>query len=216
MSLKTDGKFYELEELVRANCLDCVGCHDCCTGMGDTIVLDPFDIHMMKIATGQTMQQLLESERISLGVTAGLVLPHIKMNSETDACPFLNVEGRCSIHSNRPGMCRLFPLGRNYEDGKLNYILLTQECKNKNRAKVKVSQWIGIKPAEEYHSFVLHWHDFRRQVTELFAEAEEEEIKMLTMYILQAFYFQFEAVEDTFFEEFLQKLDYVKNALNLN
>ena len=39
---------------------------------------------------------------------------------------------------------------------------------------------------------------------------------MLTRYLLQAFYFQFEAVEDTFFEEFLQKLDYVKNALNLN
>lgn len=215
MSLKTDGKFYELEELVRANCQDCVGCHDCCTGMGDTIILDPYDVWMLKKATGQTMEELLAREQITLGVMDGLVLPYIKMYSETDACPFLNVEGRCSIHAYRPGMCRLFPLGRNYEDGKLNYILLTDECKKKNRSKIKVSQWIGVKPAEEYHKYVLRWHDFRKSLMRLFVHAQEEEIKSLTMYVLQIFYFAFDASDDAFFEVFTQKLEDVERALGL-
>ncbi len=215
MSLKTDGKLYELEELVRANCQDCVGCHDCCVGMGDTIILDPYDVWMLKKATGQTMQELLAREQITLGVVDGLVLPHIQMHSETDACPFLNVEGRCSIHAYRPGMCRLFPLGRNYEDGKLNYILLTDECQKKNRSKIKVGQWIGVKPAAEYHAYVLRWHDFRKKLTALIACAQEDEIKSLTMYVLKTFYFALDASEDAFFAVFTQKLDHVEHALGM-
>ena len=215
MSLKTDGKFYELEELVRANCQDCVGCHDCCTGMGDTILLDPYDVWMLKEASGHTMQELLEEGKISLTIAEGLILPHIQMTSETDACPFLNVEGRCSIHGMRPGMCRLFPLGRNYEDGKLNYILLTEECKKKSRSKIKVSQWIGIKPAGLYHEFVLRWHDFRKSLIGMFSEVQEEEIKKINLYVLQTFYFSFDAPENAFFEMFSQKLDYVEEILGI-
>ena len=215
MSLKTDGKFYELEEMVRAGCMDCVGCHDCCTGMGDTIVLDPFDVWNLKQVTGQTMQQLLESGKISLGVQDGLVLPHIQMSPDTDACPFLNSEGRCSIHESRPGMCRLFPLGRNYEDGKMNYILLEGQCSKTQRSKVKVSQWIGVKPAARYHAYVLAWHDFRKKIVSLFEQGEEEEIKSLTLYVLQTFYFTLEAPKDAFFDVFLQKLEYVQQVLEL-
>lgn len=208
-------KFYELEELVRANCQDCVGCHDCCMGMGDTIVLDPYDVWNLKQVTGQSLQELLSQTQVALGVVDGLVLPHIQMDSETDACPFLNVEGRCSIHAHRPGICRLFPLGRNYEDGKLNYILLTDECKKKSRSKIKVKHWIGVQPAAEYHALVLRWHDFRKKLIELFAQAQEEEIKTLTMYVLQTFYFTLDASEDAFFVVFAQKLDYVEETLGI-
>lgn len=215
MSLKTDGNYYELEELVRANCSDCVGCHECCTGMGDTIVLDPYDIWQLKRATGCSMQELLVQAKVALGVVDGLVLPHIQMDSETDVCPFLNVEGRCSIHSHRPGMCRLFPLGRNYEDGKLSYILLTDECKKKNRSKIKVSHWIGVSPPEQYHVYVLRWHEFRKKLIGLFAEAKEEEIKTLTMYVLQTFYFSWNPPEDAFFATFTQKLNDVEETLGI-
>ncbi len=215
MSLKTDGKFYELEELVRANCQDCVGCHDCCTGMGDTILLDPYDVWILKSLPGYTIQKLLEEGKIALTMVGGLILPHIQMTSETDACPFLNAEGRCSIHACRPGMCRLFPLGRNYEDGKLNYILLTEECKKKNRSKMKVGQWIGVKPAEKYHDYILRWHDFRKSLAGLLEGAQEDEIKSVTMYVLQTFYFTFDAPENAFFETFLQKLDYVEKTLGI-
>lgn len=215
MRLSTDGKFYELEQLVRANCQDCVGCHDCCVGMGDTILLDPYDVWMLKRAASLSMQEMLSRGLIALKVADGLVLPYIQMNSKTDECPFLNVEKRCSIHANRPGMCRLFPLGRNYEDGKLNYILLTEACRKKNRSKIKVGQWIGIQPERAYHDYVLAWHGFRKYISKLCEEAAEEEMKKLAMYVLQEFYISLQAPEDVFFDRIIQKLEHVEKTLGV-
>jgi len=95
----------------------------------------------------------------------------------------------------------------------MNYILLAEECKKKNRSKVKVSRWIGVEPAQQYHSYVLRWHDFRKELTKLFEDAREDEVKSLTMYVLQTFYFSFDASEDAFFAVFSQKLDDVERAL---
>ena len=38
----SDGRLYELNDMVKADCQDCAGCHDCCEGMGDSVVLDPW------------------------------------------------------------------------------------------------------------------------------------------------------------------------------
>lgn len=51
---------------------------------------------------------------LELNVVDGMVLPNLKMAGEEEACLFLK-DGRCSIHGYRPGICRLFPLGRIYE-----------------------------------------------------------------------------------------------------
>ena len=43
----TDGKKYHKNDMVRLGCNDCDGCSACCQGMGESIVLDPWDIHML-------------------------------------------------------------------------------------------------------------------------------------------------------------------------
>lgn len=45
---ETDGKRYSGKDMARLGCNDCNGCHKCCTGMGTSIVLDPYDIYMLK------------------------------------------------------------------------------------------------------------------------------------------------------------------------
>ena len=40
----SDRRLYELNDMVKADCQDCAGCHDCCEGMGDSVVLDPMDV----------------------------------------------------------------------------------------------------------------------------------------------------------------------------
>ena len=57
---------------------------------------------------------------LELNVVDGMVLPNLKMAGEEEACPFLK-DGRCSIHGYRPGICRLFPLGRIYEENGFKY-----------------------------------------------------------------------------------------------
>ena len=44
----SDGKRYEGNDLVKADCGDCEGCSACCQGMGSSILLDPYDIKRME------------------------------------------------------------------------------------------------------------------------------------------------------------------------
>ena len=120
----SDGNLYTSNDLVRADCGGCRGCSDCCQGMGDSIILDPYDMDQLYRGTGLKPEELL-LRAADLSVVDGIILPHLKMTGERDCCPFLSGEGRCRIHAFRPGFCRLFPLGRLYEDG--SFFLLSSD-----------------------------------------------------------------------------------------
>ena len=125
----SDGKLYTLNDMVKAGCNDCKGCSACCQGMGSSIVLDPLDVYRLCQNLGLSFEQLLAG-KLELQVVDGIVLPNLKMSGDKEQCAFLNEEGRCSIHAFRPGICRLFPLGRYYENGTIQYFLQVHECKN--------------------------------------------------------------------------------------
>ena len=110
----SDGNLYEANDMVKADCQDCKGCSDCCQGLGDTVILDPLDVHRLCAGLKKLPEELLGSV-LELGVTDGNILPHLAMKGTEERCVFLNTEGRCSIHDIRPGFCRLFPLGRDMQ-----------------------------------------------------------------------------------------------------
>ena len=43
----SDGKLYSRDDMVKAGCDDCRGCSACCHGMGNSIVLDPYDVYRL-------------------------------------------------------------------------------------------------------------------------------------------------------------------------
>ncbi len=57
----SDGKLYGINDMVKADCQDCVGCSSCCNGMGESIVLDPLDIYRLKKSMNLTFEGLMES-----------------------------------------------------------------------------------------------------------------------------------------------------------
>ena len=119
----SDGRLYTSNDLVKADCGGCEGCSACCQGMGESIVLDPLDIHRLCCGLHTDFNGLMV-DKIELQIVDSVILPNLKMASgNTEACSFLNPEGRCSIHAFRPGICRLFPLGRFYENGSFKYFL---------------------------------------------------------------------------------------------
>lgn len=184
----SDGKRYGLSDMVKADCGDCKGCSACCRGMGNSIVLDPLDIHRLTTQLGTSFEQLLAGE-IELQIVDGMILPNLKMKGEEERCTFLNEEGRCSIHRFRPGICRIFPLGRLYENDSFSYFLQIHECQNENRTKVKVKKWVDTPDIVRYDKFIADWHFFLKALAEDMIQNKDEELaKRINVLLLQTFY----------------------------
>ena len=60
------------------------------------------------------------------------MLPNIKMTQDTNCCSFLSKDNRCTIHQVRPSVCRLFPLGRYWEDEEHFKYIVEKACKHPN------------------------------------------------------------------------------------
>lgn len=199
LSSLTDGKLYRSSDMARLGCNDCEGCSACCKGMGNSVVLDPYDVWRLTRGLGITFAEMIGNQ-IMLSVVDGLILPSLNMDS-TGVCPFLNEEGRCNIHAFRPGICRLFPLGRYYHDGGFSYVLMTGECQKENRSKIKIEKWLGEPDVKSYEKFILLWKNILEQTRENIAGLSDlEEQKKLSMYLLQKYYLT--PYEADFFAEF--------------
>lgn len=204
----SDGKLYSLNDMVKVGCHDCAGCSDCCRDMGQSILLDPYDVFRLTKNLHVTFQELMQG-RIELHVEDGLILPNLKMTEDANpGCSFLNEQGRCSIHGFRPGICRLFPLGRSYEEDKLRYFLLLDACPIPNKTKMKVGKWLGMPQPVSYEKFLITWHNFVKGMRVVLAEHAEDEgyTKMLTVKFLEIFYLKPYETED-FYGEFQSRLE---------
>lgn len=211
----SDGRLYEANDLVKAGCDGCKGCSACCRGMGTSIVLDPLDIFRLTVALGLSFEALL-AEKIELNVVDGVILPNLRMVSEAEQCAFLNEEGRCGIHPHRPGICRLFPLGRYYENRSFRYFLQVHECPKETKTKVKVKKWLDTPDIRKYEQFVKDWHYFLLDVQDKLAKSGEDGwAKQMNLYILKLFFVEPYRADDDFYGQFGVRLREAKRVLGL-
>ena len=206
MEERTDGKRYSSNDMVKAGCHDCLGCSACCHNMGTSIVLDPWDVYQLTTGLGQSMEELL-AQAIELNVVDGLVLPNLKMQQQSEACFYLDENGRCRIHAYRPGICRLFPLGRIYENGTFQYFLQVHECKAEQKTKVKIKQWIGIPDIRTYEAFVLDWHTMLKEYQQQAKQGllQGESLKQQALKLLQLFYIMPYRKEIDFYSQYEER-----------
>ena len=202
----SDGKLYELNDLVKAGCNDCKGCSTCCQGMGNSIILDPLDINRLVDNLNSTFEELLV-DKIELNIVDGIIIPNLKMSVLSERCSFLNGEGRCEIHVFRPGICRLFPLGRYYEDHSFKYFLQVHECEKVNKTKIKVRKWIDTPDLKNNERFIIDWHFFLEDLQNVVKNTQYDNlIKEINMYILKEFYMKPYDTNIDFYLQFNERL----------
>ena len=193
----SDGRLYTAKDMVRADCHGCEGCSACCHGMGESITMDTYDVSRLAKTEGFYLAESI-GRPIELNVVDGVILPNLMMSGEKESCGFLDQEGRCSIHPYRPGICRLFPLGRFYEEGSFRYFLQKDECP-KARTKIKLSKWLDTPELSRYEEFVLHWHYLVKDLEEKVSGGDVEESKKWNMSLLKLFYFSpYDSSQDFF------------------
>lgn len=212
----SDGRLYGIHDMVKADCHGCKECYACCCGMGSSVILDPCDVYRLQAGLGKNLAQLLQEEKLELNVVDGCILPNLKMAGEREQCAFLNRDGRCSIHESRPGICRLFPLGRYYEDDDFRYFLQVGECREKNRTKVKVEKWIDTPDWKKNHDFVCAWHALLKTLERETAGQEDgARAKELNLGLLNTFYMTEYDIREDFYEIFYARLQYYKDAFGI-
>lgn len=211
----SDGKLYNSNDMVKADCGGCVGCSHCCRVMVDTIILDPWDLFHLVQKLNCTVETLLQ-DKIELNVVDGIVLPNLKSNG--DGCGFLDANGRCQVHDARPGFCRLFPLGRYYENRSFKYFLQTHECTKENRTKIKIKKWLGIPDLARYEQYICDWHYFLKDVQqkiEAISDSDSNFAKEANMLILQIFFMTPYNIQEDFYPQFEARLRVVSEQLHL-
>lgn len=209
----SDGKLYDIEDMVKADTCGCDGCSDCCHDVGDLVMLTPFDVYEITSYLGVDFDELLD-DKIQLREDNKILLPYLKMQDKNKYCSFLNKEGRCMIHSKRPNICRMFPLGRVYKNDDFKYFLQIENCPKDNLEDVKVRDWLGIKNYYENKKFILEWHKFLKALTfRLKFMRDEKEIEEVNKIILDNFYRI--RIEGDFYNEFMKCLPEVKNRLGI-
>lgn len=202
----SDGNLYNKDSLVKISCNDCDGCSKCCHDMGDSILLDPYDIYELHKVLNKPFTDLLNSE-LELGVVDGIIQPHIKMQSSNNSCIFLNEHKRCSIHGNRPGFCRLFPLGRIYNEDSFDYFNQIHECDYPNKSKIKIKKWLGIPELTKYENYINRWHTFTKGMRQILSTlSDDEKIRNINMLILNIFYIEPYNMDSSFYEQFDERL----------
>ena len=216
----SDGKLYTSNDMVKIGCNDCAGCSECCRVVGDTIILDPYDLCQLMQVTGFSFEGLMQ-DKIELQVVDGVILPNLKIRADGQGCAFLSEEGRCTIHNHRPGFCRMFPMGRIYQEDGFQYFLQVHECSYPNKTKIKLKKWLGIPELAKYEDYINRWHAFQKKVQSVVKNAENEAIiKQLNMYVLNQFFVkEYKASAGSemadFYEEFEARLMQAEEMLQM-
>lgn len=209
-------KLYTANDMAKTDCGGCIGCSQCCSGMGESIVLDPYDAYSLSRGIGIAFPDLV-GKFVEWNMVDGVVLPNLMMKGKEETCAFLTEEGRCCIHDCRPGICRMFPLGRYYEeDGSFHYFLQSQECPKENKTKVKVSKWLGIPNLKKNEAFIGKWHGLLEEVRDLTEKAKDEQLtKELTVYLLNTCYLTVYKENMDFYDQFEERYHRMKKLLQV-
>jgi Fe-S-cluster containining protein len=209
----SDGMLYDWKDTVEVGCDGCQGKPACCRGMGSSIILDPFDVYRITSNIDITFEQLL-AHMVELNVVDGIILPNLKMAGENETCAFLDKEGRCSIHTHRPGICRIFPLGRYYEEGDFSYILQIHECPCKETSPVKAGKWVDTPNLAKNRQFLINWHYFLNDVEVLIKKTKDDTtVKNINLYLLNQFFGKKYEEEQEFYSEFHDRLHEARRVL---
>jgi len=159
--------YLQASDMAQVVCNDCRGCTNCCRELSAAITLDAWDMKMLTEGLEKSFDELLEEGSIALAVSDGVLLPIFGNKKDRAECVFLGDDGRCTIHSYRAGICRMYPLARRWKaDGNFAYYLQKGECPNRTGEEMTVSEWLGYDDIYAYEQAIrayrLRLNEYRR------------------------------------------------------
>jgi len=200
------------EDRFQFNCNQTLSCFTrCCANLN--LILTPYDILRLKKRLGLRSDLFLDKyTTASQDEAYGVPVVKLKMNEdENKHCPFVIPEG-CSIYEDRPGACRVYPLGRaaskvreGLKAGEFYFIVKESHCLGFNEKREwEVDEWIKDQGLDQYNVM----NDSFMDIT---AGKRAKTIRALSDQKLQMFYmacYSIDAFRSFIFETtFLKRFD---------
>jgi len=194
--------------------VDCKACGKCCKNRHD-IILTPYDVYRISTYLGRTPMEVIKRYcEVYIAPTSKLPVVRVLPLPPKSACPFLHRK-KCSIHSKKPVVCKVFPLARLYfadGDGTSKYCLSETGC-GQSQKKITVREWIGDLASEEAEKAGKAWLDILVYLVQIVEKMSilPEDVRGLTYdTIFAALYINYDIEKP-----FIQTLDYNFNNLKM-
>jgi len=137
---------------------------DCCANLN--LILTPYDIVRIKNRLGMSSDIFL-NKHTDTTMDSHPQFPMVKLKMSQDnkrRCPFVTADG-CTIYEDRPGACRLYPLGRaaTKPDAQRNsrekfFIVNEEHCLGfKEDREWTVKEWLTNEGVDEYNRMNDQW-----------------------------------------------------------
>jgi Fe-S-cluster containining protein len=148
-----------LNDAFRFACGPHVSCFTECCGKLE-LLLTPYDLLRLRKRSGISSGEFLDEYAVIRWKTSH-GFPEVLMKMDTAMnrrCPFVTPEG-CSVYEDRPGACRIYPLGRAATsrafDGshrEFYFIVREDHCRGFEQSREwKVREWLADQGMEEYN-----------------------------------------------------------------
>tara|TARA_Y100000310_G_scaffold319400_1_gene374615 strand:- start:226 stop:834 length:609 start_codon:yes stop_codon:yes gene_type:complete len=162
----------------------CKNCGDCCD---HTIIqLYPFDIKNICKAKNLTTKQF--HQQYSIFQLDEDKIPRCILKNRPQ-CPFK--EEGCTIYDKRPIRCRLYPLGRVYQDNEIIHVISEKTSPGFNTGKKQtIAEWLEQQQVTKFDQLTKQWNQFlikQKEVTKsqfypvifrkVFYDFDDEKIK---------------------------------------
>lgn len=133
----------------------CNACNKCCHGKG--IQVNPYETMrlsgLLGISTTEFRQKYLNQQML-------------KHKPDSDACIFLGEDG-CTVHKDRPLVCRLYPLGMlRLDNGREIFTELTPHPESEGEYGI-LSTVDGYLQTQEVESYLLAEKSYREVITQM-------------------------------------------------
>lgn len=109
---------------------------------------------------------------------------------------------------------QIISVGTLLRRGRIQIFIIIYECKKENRGKVKIKKWLGIPNLSAYEKYIADWHRFLLDCEAGIQTLDEENTRILNLYVLKMFY-QTAYESEEFYGEFYERLQQVKNTLGI-
>ena len=177
----------------------CQRCAECCRNVEDAVMIEPQDIYYLARclrARGEVvdgLETLLDQYAHPVFITDGY--PGFMLNTvgAEHACVFLK-DGKCSVYSARPRVCRLYPFGVAPGDAgqEFRYYLCTDKPQHFGCGSVVAGDWISANISKETLEYLKNEYAILHEIGRMVRELDEAQFKALLFHFLFFRYFNYD------------------------